>query len=249
MKKTSAVSILLVSLVLFPGMVISQQKWQLHKESDGIKSYTRKVPGSSFYECMGKTIINAEIERVAEMIRDIPTYPRWFARCKEIRLLKKFSPDNMFIYFVYDAPWPVKDRDLVVKTRVKRHWQQGRAQITVNPHPAYPFPRNDNYIRITSLSIEFTLTYISRKKTHITMIFKVDPAGSVPASLANIVTRNHPLKTLRGMKKTINSKRYYMLAEKSIDREPVEKFLAGKKRIGDKLVDISESTGSADLKK
>jgi len=219
---------------------IFSQEWKLHKNSDGIKSYTRTIQGSSFYECKGVAVMNAKIELLAEIIRDINNYPRWFANCKEIKILKKFSPDNMFIYFVYDTPWPVQDRDLVVKTRAERDWKNGFANIFVEPNATYKYPISDEYVRISELGIIFKLVYLSREETEITMIFKVDPAGKVPASLANLVTKNHPYKTLVGMKKILNDPYYVNLGKKSVDRPNVIKFLSHKKRVNGELVIIEK---------
>jgi len=231
-------------MVLFLSMVIPvsiySQEWKLHKNSDGIKSYTRAIQGSSFYECKGVAVMNAKIELLAEIIRDIDNYPRWFANCKEVKILKKFSPDNMFIYFVYDTPWPVQDRDLVVKTRAERDWKNGFANIFVEPNTTYKYPISDDYVRISELGIIFKLVYLSREETEITMIFKVDPAGDVPASLANLVTKNHPYKTLSGMKKVLNDPHYVNLGKKSVDRPNVIKHLSHKKRVNGKWVIIDK---------
>lgn len=231
---------LMVSLIIVSG-ARSEQKWNLHKNKNGIKSYTRKAEGSPFYECMGVAVLNAKIELVAEIIRDIKTYPQWFADCKEIKIFEKISPDKMFIYFVYDAPWPVKDRDLVVKTRAERDWQEGLAHIIVEPHLTYNYPENTKYVRISDLGINFKLEYLSREQTRITMIFKVDPSGKVPTSLANMVTRNHTYKTLKAMKKLLRKQYYIDLAEKSTDRAPVEKYLSNKKRVNGKWVFVGDT--------
>ena len=238
MKNKKVLSIVLITACLiFPGTIMGDA-WKLHKTKNNIQSFTRKVKGSPFYECMGVTILNAKIELIAEIIRDINTYPRWVANCSKIRMLKKLSPDNMFIYFVYDAPWPVQDRDVVVKTRASRFWEKGYALIYVEPHLTYNYPVSDKYVRISRMEIFFKLEYLARERTRVTLIFKVDPAGHVPATLANLVTRTHPYKTLRGMKKLLKDPRYVKLGEKSIDRPAVEKFLAHRERVDGKWVNI-----------
>lgn len=241
MKKRKVLAIVLITAsLIFPGTILGEA-WKLHKTKNSIQSFTRKVKGSPFYECMGVTVLNAKIELVAEIIRDIETYPRWFANCKEIRMLKKLSPDNMFIYFVYDAPWPVKDRDVVVKTRASRFWEQGYALIYVEPHLTYNYPVSDKYVRISRIKIFFKLEYLAREKTKVTLIFKVDPAGHVPATLANFVTKAHPYKTLTGMKKLLKDPRYVKLGEKSTDRPAVIKFLSKKERVNGKWVIINNN--------
>jgi hypothetical protein len=110
-------------LFVFAGVLHAEEQWKLAKDADGIKVYTRPVPGSAANEFKGIADIDAPLEVIIEIFKDIPSYPQWYGLCKEIKLLKHDSENHRVIYFVLKTTGPVKDRDFILDT-VENHDRQ-----------------------------------------------------------------------------------------------------------------------------
>jgi hypothetical protein len=201
------------------------QNWTLRKDSEGIKVYTRNNPTSDFDEAKSEMVVDSRIEVVAEVLRDIESFPGWMYGCLKTSFVEKKDRSNFTFYFVFNSPWPVSDRDVTVKVATTFDLQVGKATIKLESvnHPSRP--ENSDYVRMRELKGEYTLEYLSRNKTKVTYWVKIDPGGSIPASLANLTSVDLPFETLNGLRAKTTDQKYLKLAEKSEDRKLVEQSI------------------------
>jgi ribosome-associated toxin RatA of RatAB toxin-antitoxin module len=200
----------------------AQDGWTKVLDSKGIEVYNRPVKNSAFDEFKGISIVNAKIETIGEVLRDINNYPNWVADISEARILHQQDRDNMQIYLLQSAPWPVSNREMILKVNTNSIYEKGYANIRFVAITKNDTPFKKGAIRITDMEGSYLLEYISRNQTKVTYTVRSNPGGSIPASIANMAAKDLPYKTLEGLKKMVQQKKYIDLANQSPDKQKIE---------------------------
>ena len=203
---------IVVFLLVSASGLQAQEQWTLKKDAEGIKVYTRPVAGSAANEFRGVADIDAPIEVIVEVFKDIPSFPQWYGFCKEIKLLKQDSENHRIIYFVLETPGPVKDRDMVVDAYDTFDRQAGKATIALNAVKDENVPRKAQYVRMTDVGGGMSMTRIDRNRTHVIYTVKADPAGYIPAFVSNVIQKDQPFLTLKGLREMVKKDGYYQSA-------------------------------------
>ncbi|HOJ14615.1 MAG TPA: START domain-containing protein [Deltaproteobacteria bacterium] len=206
--KARLVSFLFVVAVVLPAALHAEEPWKLAKDEAGIKVYTRSVPGSSANEFKGVADVDAPLDVVIEVFKDIPSYPKWYGFCKEIRQLKQEGEFHRVIYFVLETMGPVKDRDMVVDVMEARDMKARKSTITMRAFKEDYVPRNPVYVRMTEMEGSCVLTQVGDQTTNVVYTVKADPAGYIPAFISNMIQKEQPFLTLKGLKEMVKKDLY-----------------------------------------
>jgi hypothetical protein len=204
--------IIIAFLFVFATGLHAEEPWKLAKEDDGINVYTRPVPGSAANEFKGIADIDAPIEVIHEVFKDIPSFTQWYGFCKEIKQLQQDSENHRVIYFVLKTTGPVKDRDMVVDTLDNFDRQAGRLTVVMTGVKEDIVPRQDKYVRMTDINGTYLITRTDPDKTHVIYTVKADPAGYIPAFISNILQKDQPFLTLKGLREMVKKDVYYQKA-------------------------------------
>jgi hypothetical protein len=170
------------------------------------------VPGSAANEFKGIAEIDAPIEVIVEVFKDIPSFTQWYGFCKEIKLLKHDTENHRVMYFVLKTMGPVKDRDLVMEAFDKFDKQAGKNTIAIKALKEELVPIQDKYVRMTDLNATYSMDRIDQDKTHVIYTVKADPAGYIPAFISNIIQKDQPFLTLKGLREMVKKDVYYQKA-------------------------------------
>lgn len=201
---------------------MSQGVWEKVIDSKGIIVYTRPVEGSSFREFKGITLIDASMEIIAEVLRDIENYPAWVADILEARVIRRIDRDNMIIYLLQGTSWPISNRDMVINVTTQNNYEKGRATISFVAIQCAEMPEKAGIVRVPMMQGMYLLEYVSRNKTRVTYSVKSDPGGSIPATIANMASKEYPYKTLLGMQKMVSLEKYIQTARQSEDKKKID---------------------------
>jgi hypothetical protein len=196
-------------LMLFTTCLHAEEPWKIAKDSENIRVYTRPVPGSSSNEFKGIADIEAPLEVIIEVFKDIPSFPEWYGFCKEIRLLKQDAENHRIIYFVLETTGPVKDRDMVVDTRDTKDLQAGKALITMTAFTEDYVPRVSKYVRMTDMAGSANLSRVGPDRTNVIYTAKADPAGYIPSFISNMLQKEQPFLTLKGLREMVKKDVYW----------------------------------------
>ena len=213
-----------INLLIISTPTISND-WKLVINDKGVKVFTRPVSNASYEEFKSETIVDAKIETVGELLRDIAGYTQWVKDCKEARILKSIDLSNFSMYFVQDAPWPVSPRDVIMDVSTQMEISKGKILISMTSTSSNLVKTNKDYVRIPTLKGSYLLEYVDRNHTKVTYMSKADPGGSLPISLANYSSRTIPFETLLNMKRMVKLPKYIQLGEKSADKKLVEEAI------------------------
>ena len=238
----AAVFLLLLPLVAFS----DDGDWEYLYTKDGIDVFRKAIPGKPSHAFKGFGFVDAKLEVIGTVLRDIEAYPRWVARCEKTQLLKDIDFNTKIFYGVVDTPPPFKDRDMVMENDTVYHVEKGTAEIVFRLSDQQLVPPDDKYLRVPELSGEYLLEYFGRDKTRVTFTYRGCPGGNVPVRIADwLESRKYPYINIMGIRKMVREKRYIDAGYRSPDREMIESAAGDinqigqifKNRIGDYLVD------------
>jgi len=228
-----AVFLLLVTTALFSQTGQTEVAWKYWKTKKDVQLFKRSFPNSGIIEVKAVTVIDAAPEVIEAVIRDIPAYPEFMYECIEGREIKKFDDENIIILNVTKLPWPLEPRDVVVTTKVKKDFVNGRFEVALvglkSPESEQYVSPVKGHVRMHELTGTFQCELLERNKCRMTYIVHADPSG-LPAIVVNLFVDDNPYGTLQGLKKMVIRDKYKELGKKSKYLESIEKYFASKKQ-------------------
>ncbi len=181
---------------------VQAQNWDFIKEREGIRIFTRRDAGSSLKSFRGETDIRTSMEKVCNLIGNVKNVDWWDKNLREINVLTYEKDKHVQYYLVYGAPWPVTDRDLCVDATITTDPVKGLR--TISSVPLFNVvPENPKYVRIKKYWQKWVMQDMRNGTIHVTLEGFVDPAGSVPNWIYNMVITETPLKIIRGIKERL----------------------------------------------
>jgi hypothetical protein len=202
--KTLSILFFLLPHFILSGNVHAQD-WEFAKEKDGIKIYTRKTNGSNLKSFKGTMDVHSTMDKVTNLVGNVKNHDWWDKNISEIKVLY-FEKDKHFQYYlVYDVPWPLSDRDLVVDATVTIDPVTGKRVISAKPL-LNTIPEKPDVVRITNYSQTWTIIPMANGIIRLNLEGCLDPGGNVPTWLINMVITDTPLKVMRGIKEKVDFK-------------------------------------------
>ena len=202
------------SIILFitiSGPLFSDAEWKFLKEKSGIKLYSGDHENSGIKIFKGTGIIDCSIKVIYQVLKHPPAYEEFLHNCIESRLIKKFNEFDQIALNVTNMPWPVKDREMLVRSSVAFDYQKGIFTLSLKGLPVEEYK---NYLPVTpgrapmkSVLSVFILEVIGREKTRVTYMIHADPGG-IPPGLVNLSSANYPYHTLIGLRKIVQKEEY-----------------------------------------
>jgi hypothetical protein len=181
-------------------------EWKISLEKEGITVYTSKVEGSDFDAFKGTIEVNASLNTVASVIRDVPAYPEWIYMTSSATLLN--SEGNVFyLYSISKSPWPVSPRDIVYESRMVQNPETKEILITMKGVPDY-IPKKDDFVRIDKADGFWLLTPIEGNRVRVTFQMNAEPGGKIPAWMSNMASTESPYTTLFNLRKMVSEEKY-----------------------------------------
>ena len=175
----------------------SNAKLSLNKNN--VKVWTFKDANSSVLSYKAETTFDAPIEKAVALVLDVNNTPKWVPNVAKAEVLSRDDKKGEFsIYMVLDFPFPLKDRDMVVKGSMSKDAtgtiyikntavQQGKA---INP----------DYIRLKEYSGDWTFQKLGANKVKVITSGHANPEGAIPASVINLLVEQQPYQLLQKMK-------------------------------------------------
>ncbi len=193
----------LILLILFflPGKLQSQQ-WEFAREKDGITISTRPEAGSHYKAFKGEVELHASIDLISRMLEDVEQFDVWDEDISEIRVLEHDPGKSLRYYVVYDLPWPFTDRDLCVEA-VFSSEPASLARILQSRSVPEAVPLNEDHVRIVNYWQKWIIQPLEGGLVRLTVEGFADPAGDIPAWIANMAITDTPLNMLGSIREEV----------------------------------------------
>lgn len=189
---------LLLLISVFAGS-LAAQPWELVREGDGIKVYTRQEAGTSVKAFKATGSVEAPAEKIYKLLEDVNHTEWWSAPISELKVLAYEKNKMARYYLVYDAPWPVNNRDLCVDVSVGIDRINGVYSVTAVTNPGF-IPEKPDRVRILKYRQSWTVTSAGANLSNVVLEGLVDPAGNIPSWMANMVISKTPFNAITGVR-------------------------------------------------
>lgn len=194
-------------ILLLQGLsgTLPAQSWEFVKEEEGIKIFTRQEPGKSLKEFKGTADIQAPAEKVFTVVEDVNHTGWWDENLIGIKVLAYEKNKGAKYYMIYDAPWPVSNRDLYAEVAVTID-QAKKVYTIISVALTTGVPGEGDLVRIRDYRQKWTITPTGENSTHVVLEGFIDPAGKVPVWLSNRLIVQSPVNTIIGLKEKLKKK-------------------------------------------
>ncbi|KAF1027766.1 MAG: hypothetical protein GAK37_02365 [Pseudomonas sp.] len=182
--------------VLFAGAAHAED-WQVAKDEDGIKVSLSEIAGSKYKAYRGVTTIKAPVAKIQALQENAVEACSWIHECKSQKLLKQ-DGDVAYTYTQFKAPFPVTDRDSILKITTTKT-ADGTVTRQLLEVPAYQ-PEVKGYVRVAQVDGYWKLVPKGDNLTEVTYQVHTEPGGSVPSWLANKFVVDAPFNTLKALR-------------------------------------------------
>ena len=197
----------LVSFFLGTGFASAESpsSWKSVKNSEGIHVSIQEVEGRDLPVFRGVGDVHADYWDVLAVLVAVENRVDWAHKCMETRVVRDEGARGRIIYDRVDSPWPVSDRDVVVRSRMDVDPGQKRVHITFVQVVDCDAPEVEDVVRMPRMKGHYVLVGTSHGKTSVEYQIDADPGGMLPNWLIDLASREIPFETLRGLRKQVSA--------------------------------------------
>ena len=183
------------------GSTSASGKWQLKKEEDGIKIFTRAMANSSLKAVRAEFTIKTTMQELAAYLMDVEKQKDWVYTTKYSNVLKRVSSTEVYYYSDKDMPGPVSNRDAVLHQKITIDPLAGTMSLA-GAAVKDMVPVKKNIVRVPYAKVTWDVTPC---KNGLQVIYEaeVDPGGSIPAWVVNMFITKGPYETFKKLKKNL----------------------------------------------
>jgi hypothetical protein len=202
--------------------------WQLVHAGESLRVEQREYPGSPLLEVRGVLRLRTTLNAVMALLRDADFNDHWVYRSGGARILLQEGYARAYVYGVVDAPWPMQDRDTVVRFDYQQDPVTRVVLITISNAPDY-LPAVDGLVRVPEFGGFWQLEPEAAGWVRVTYQVRGHPGGMIPVWLANRAAARSVQQTLRNMPGAV--RRYAgarsphvleALADPAVKRRPID---------------------------
>jgi len=183
--------------------------WNLVKNEAGIQVYTRTLANSDYKEFKGVMTLEAKLDTLLKFINNAEHCPDWQYKC-----LKMLTLSDGYLYKLSDLPWPLSDRYTVMQSQGNFDQEQNSYTLNLKNIPRNQLPQpilQQLPAELDTVQMRTSDGYWHFQLNHtatilITHQMHGDPAGSLPASLANLGVTNAAYVTLSKLRELISAR-------------------------------------------
>ena len=198
---------ILFAALLSPTFFFAQNTdgWVYKNEKEGVKVYYRKT--SDVYELKLITSLKVSLSGLVTLLSEVENYPKWGYKVAESRELKRISDFETYYYSRLDFPWPLDDRDIVVRSKVVQDALTRKVTATSIAQTNY-LPDNKGVVRMTNAHTSWTLLPGPGGWTYVEYYIYSDPGGSLPDWMVNMALDVGPRETIKNIRSFVRQEKY-----------------------------------------
>jgi hypothetical protein len=199
---------ILLSLSLAAALTTGAQKpWQLKKDLDSIRIYSRGNDNSPCDDLRVETILTGKLSALAAVLMDIDNYPKWSFNNEKASILKRIGPEELYFYSLINSPWPANDRDLAIHLRIRQDSATRDLYVNADEIANY-IPQKKGIVRVPLSAENWTVTPLTGNRLKVTYELRLDPGASAPAWLINMFSIKGPYETFLHLREQLKKEKY-----------------------------------------
>ncbi len=201
--------ILISGFLLFSVLAFAQKPgpWELKKDKKDLKIYVRDSPDSPIKQLKMEFTVEASMSAIVALLQDISAIPEWVYKCPEAYRLKKVNTNEEVYYNLADFPWPLDDRDLIVRSTLVQDSITKVVRSESFNAPTY-IPEKEGIVRIPKLHLWWEFTPRINGIVDVEYFLSSDPGGYIPAWIINLALDQGPIQTIKNFRKILKEPKY-----------------------------------------
>ncbi|MEM6317565.1 MAG: START domain-containing protein [Bacteroidota bacterium] len=198
-----------ILITSFPLFIFGQTigEWKLKKEKNDLKVYVRDNSATPIKELKMVFKVDASMSAIVELLQDVAAIPDWVYRCPKAYSIKKISDSEEVYYNLVDFPWPLDDRDLVVRNVLTQDPVTKVVKSESFAEASY-IAEKEGIIRIQKTHLWWTFTPNDEGWIDVEYFLSSDPGGFIPAWIINLAIDQGPTHTIKEFKKILKLPKY-----------------------------------------
>ena len=192
----------LTSLSAIPAF--TQDNWELVKEDEQIKVYLNKKQNNKHLTHVraSSTTNRGSLKDYYALMKNVDNYKSWMHGIKNIELLERENENEFTYYMLSDFPWPAKDRDIVINTKV--HYEKNKNLVyTDAENQQNMVPEKEGIQRLKKMSASWSFEQINPETIKIKYEGKIYSSIVLPDWLKKHVSYIGPFNTIKNIKEEI----------------------------------------------
>jgi len=173
----------LIGAALFQAGLVQAQAlsegWQVLGKEQGVLISTRHPAGQQHPVFRGQATIKGSILHVLAVVLDTKNSRRWVRGNDGIEIIRNVDERVQLVHMVTDLPWPIRDRDMIMKRSVTVLQPATEFRIRYLCAPKERKERS-GHLRITTCDSHFTIKAVDANKTYVDYQVMLDPGGGLP---------------------------------------------------------------------
>jgi len=151
--------------------------------------------------------VNARLTQLVAFVLDIENYRNWQYNTIQASLLKKINEQEVIYYTEIEAPWPTSNRDMIIDLRLSQDTITKVLTIVAEGLPQWE-PGKDQVVRVPMSIATWTVIPLSSSLLKVDYFIQIDPGGSVPAWMVNMVSAQAPYESFKTLKDKIHQEKF-----------------------------------------
>ncbi len=194
-------------LFLIMTFSLTAQEWEIVKETSEMKVYVREASDSKLKEVKIVSSITSTMSELVMALEDVESHKDWVRSTIDSKYLEKTDAANFYYYISTDMPYPVKDRDVVIKYNRS---QDTTTKVVTNSYEGVDgkMEEEKKFVRIPFFEAGYTLVPKSSGLIELEYLFKVDVGGTMPQWIVNMALTKGPVDTIESLFELIRSGHY-----------------------------------------
>jgi hypothetical protein len=181
--------------------------WHLETDKDGIQVYSRTHPQSRFKEIKVQCEMRGTLEQLVALYSDVANYRNVISNTRTAYLVQAVSETEFFYYLESQMPATVANRDLVMRLQFAYDEQTRSLRINTSAVPGL-VPVRTGLVRVPYWSGEWQVQALSATRLQIHYSFRVDPGGTLPVWLVNLLAPVAPYQSFVKLRNSLQLPRY-----------------------------------------
>ncbi len=189
--------------------------WQISSEGDDFKIYIPKdyKHASGLVPIKFGVTLPHNIARVLSVLSDNKRKTEWIPNARKIKQIEKKSIKDFVVYYRYDSPWPLDDREFILKNIGSFNPKTYRVTVDIKSIEHKDIPKSDDIVRGITYDGYTIVESRGENSTYVEMAFLNDLGGNIPNWIINIVQKKWPYKFMKNISGQLEKKDIEILPE------------------------------------
>ena len=181
------------------------EDWVYERDKKGIKVFTKKGRWGHLRDSRATMFVVSKPEQVFKVLTDFDNYNVWFPRCSKSRTVARLNDNEFIVHLHFNAPWPVKDRDCVIRVKIDKDKTTGAVTILETSEPKY-MREEEDVVRIQQIQSVWKLIP-KNGGTEVINEYSSNPGGNIPDWMTNTQSVDNPLATFENLQEKAITKK------------------------------------------